>query len=105
MNYTNSYLQRYYRIHHENYWLSAERKACQTDNGEDIYNSIRKQLNDEYDIVKCKTNIDYLINKGIVEVMREDEEWLVFITERTEESSEESGEQTIPETNIQTEYR
>ena len=50
-------------------------------------------------------DIDYLINKGVVEVMREDEEWLVFIIERTEESSEESGEQTIPETNIQTEYR
>ena len=35
---------------------------------EKIYNSIRKELNDKLDIVKYKTNIDYLIIKGVVEV-------------------------------------
>ena len=33
---------------------------------EKIYNSIRKKLSDKLDIAKCKTNIDYLMNNGIV---------------------------------------
>ena len=33
---------------------------------EKIYNSIRKEFNDKLDIVECETNIDYLINNGIV---------------------------------------
>ena len=70
---------------------------------EEIYNSIRKELNDELDIVEYKTNIDYLINNGIVEVRDESDRESLFIVERTEESSEESGERNILETNIQTE--
>ena len=70
-----------------------------------IYNSIRKELNDNLDIVKYKTNIDYLINNGIVEVRGEGDQESVFIVERTEESSEESGEKTISETNMQTEIQ
>ena len=31
-----------------------------------IYNLIRKELNDKLDIVEYKTNINYLINNGIV---------------------------------------
>ena len=72
---------------------------------EKIYNSIRKELNDKLDIVKYKTNIDYLINNGIVEVRGEGDQESVFIFERTEESSEESGEKTISETNMQTEIQ
>ena len=72
---------------------------------EKIYNSIRKELNDKLDIVKYKTNIDYLINNGIVEVRGKGHQESVFIVERTEESSEESGEKTISETNIQTEIQ
>ena len=70
-----------------------------------IYNSIRKEPNDELDIVKYKTNIDYLIDNGIVEGRGEGEQESVFIVERTEKSSEESGELTIPETNIQTDIQ
>ena len=40
-----------------------------------------------------------------MEVKAEGEHELAFIMGRTEESSEESGEQTIPKTNIQTEIR
>ena len=72
---------------------------------EKIYNSIWKELNDELDIEKCKTNIDYLNDSGRVEVRGEGEQESVFIAERTGESSEESGEQTIPETNIQMEIQ
>ena len=57
------------------------------------------------DIVKNKTNIDYLIDNRILEVRGAVEQELAFIVERTEESSEESGEQTIPETSIQTEIQ
>ena len=66
---------------------------------------MRKELNDKLDIVKYKTNIDYLINNGIVEVRGEGDQESVFIVERTEESSEESGEKTISETNMQTEIQ
>ena len=72
---------------------------------EEIYNLIRKELNDKLDIVEYKTNIDYLINNGIVEVRGEGDQESVFIVERTEESSEESGEKTISETNMQTEIQ
>ena len=34
---------------------------------EKIYHSIRKEFNDELDIVKYKTNVDYLIDSGVVE--------------------------------------
>ena len=40
---------------------------------EKIYNSIRKELNDQLDMVEYKTNTDYLINDGIVEVRGEDD--------------------------------
>ena len=70
-----------------------------------IYNSIRKELNDNLDIVEYKTDIDYLINNGIVEVRGKGDQESVFIVERTEESSEESGEKTISETNMQTEIQ
>ena len=53
---------------------------------EKIYNSIRKELNDNLDVVKYKTNIDYLINNGIVEVRGEGDQESVFNVERTEES-------------------
>ena len=43
-----------------------------------IYNSIRKELNDKLDIVKYKTNIDYLINNGVLEVRGEGDQELVF---------------------------
>ena len=69
---------------------------------EKIYNSIRKELNGKCDIVEYKTNIDYLINNVIVEVRGKGDQESVFIGERTEESSEESGKKTISETNIQT---
>ena len=72
---------------------------------EKIYNSIRKELSDELDIVKCETNIDYLIDNGIVEGRGAVEQESVFIVEWAEESSEESGEKTILETNIQTEIQ
>ena len=68
---------------------------------EKIYNSIRKELNDKLDIVEYKTNMDYLINNGIVEVRGEGDQEAVFIVERTEESSEESDEKTILEKNMQ----
>ena len=61
---------------------------------EQIRNSIRKELSDKLDIVKYKTNIDYLINNGVVEARGEGDQESVFIVERTEESSEESGEKT-----------
>ena len=66
---------------------------------EKIYNSIRKEVNDKLDIVEYKTNIDYLISNGIVEVRREGDQESVLIVERTEETSQESGEKTISETN------
>ena len=72
---------------------------------EKIYNSIRKKLSDKLDIAKYKTNIDYLMNNGIVEVRGEGDHESVFIVERTEKSSEESGEKTISETYIQTEIQ
>ena len=72
---------------------------------EKIYNSIRKELNDKLDIVECKTNIDNLINNGIVEVRDEGDQESVFIVERTEESSKKSGEKTISETNMQAEIQ
>ena len=53
---------------------------------EKIYNSIRKELNDKLDIVEYKTNIDYQINNGIVEVRGEGDQESVFIIERTEQS-------------------
>ena len=40
---------------------------------EKIYNSVRKELIDKLDILKYKTNKDYLIDKGIVEVRGEGE--------------------------------
>ena len=72
---------------------------------EKIYNSIRKELNDKLDIVECKTNIENLINNGIVEIRDEGDQESVFIVERTEESSKKSGEKTISETNIQAEIQ
>ena len=72
---------------------------------EKIYNSIRKELNDELNIVKYKTNLDYLINNGVVEVRGEGNQESVFIVEWTEESLEESNEKTILETKIQTEIQ
>ena len=72
---------------------------------EKIYNSIRKELNDKLDIVEYKTNRDYLINNGIVEIRGEGDQEPVFIIERTEEKSEESGEKTISEINMQTEIQ
>ena len=39
--------------------------------------------------------IDYLIDNGVLEARGKDEQASVFIVERTEESSDESGEQTI----------
>ena len=72
---------------------------------EKIYNSIRKELNDKLDIVEYKTNIDYLIKNGIVEIRGEGDQKSVFAVERTEVSLEESGEKTISETNMQTEIQ
>ena len=72
---------------------------------EKICYSIRKELSDELDVVKYKRNIDYLIANDIVEVRGEGEQESVFIVGRTEECSEESGEQTIPETNVQMEIQ
>ena len=74
---------------------------------EKIYNSIRKETDDKLDIVEygCKTNIDYLINNGIVEVRGEVDQESVFVVERTKGSSEELGEKTISETNILTEIQ
>ena len=57
------------------------------------------------DIVEYKTNRDYLINNGIVEIRGEGDQESVFIIERTEEKSEESGEKTISEINMQTEIQ
>ena len=57
------------------------------------------------DIVEYKTNTDYLVNSGIVEIRREGDQESVFTVERTEKSSEESGEKTISEKNIQTEIQ
>ena len=45
---------------------------------EKIFNSIRKELNDKYDIVKYKTNTDYLINNGVLKVRGEGDQELVF---------------------------
>ena len=45
---------------------------------EKIFNSIRKELNDKYDIVKYKTNTDYLINNGVLKVGGEGDQELVF---------------------------
>ena len=72
---------------------------------EKIYNWIRKELIDELDIVKHKTNVDYLIDNGIVEVRVKGEQELVFTVEGTEGTLEKLGEQTIPETNIKTEIQ
>ena len=49
---------------------------------EKIYNSIRKELNDRLDIVEYKTNIDYLIKNGIVEIRGEGDQESVFIVEQ-----------------------
>ena len=57
------------------------------------------------DIVKYKTNTDYLVNSGIVEIRPEGDQESVFTVEQTEKSSEESGEKTISEKNIQTEIQ
>ena len=70
---------------------------------EKIYNSRRKKLNDKLNIVEYETNIDYLIHNGIVEVRDEGHQESVFIVERTEESSKESIEKNISETNIEME--
>ena len=72
---------------------------------EKIYNSMRKELNDKLDIVKYKTNIDYLINNGIVEVRGEGDQESVFIVERTVESSEESGEKPYRKQICRRKYR
>ena len=72
---------------------------------EKIYVPIKKELNDELDIAKRKTNIDYLINNDVEEVRSEGEQESVFIVERKKESSEESCERTRQETNIQTEIQ
>ena len=72
---------------------------------EKIYNWIRKELIDELNIVKHKINVDYLIDNGIVEVRVKGEQELVFIVEGTDGTLEKLGEQTIPETNIQTEIQ
>ena len=57
------------------------------------------------DIVKCKTNIDYLIDNIVEDVRGGGEQESLFIVERTKESSNELCEQAIPETNIQTEIQ
>ena len=73
---------------------------------EKLYNSIREELNDKLDMVEYKTNIDYLINNSIVEVRGEGDQESVFIPlSVTEESSEESGEKLISETNMQREIQ
>ena len=54
------------------------------------------------DIVNYNTNIYYLTDNDIVEIRSEGEQESLFIVERTEKSSEESGEQAIPETYIST---
>ena len=72
---------------------------------EKIYNSIRKEIIDKLDIVKYKTNIDYLINNGIVEVRGEGDQESVFIVERTVESSEESGEKPYRKQICRRKYR
>ena len=73
--------------------IDSLRKAKHTKpTTEKMYNSIRKELNDKLDIVEYKTNTDYLINNGIVEIRGEGDQQPVFIIERTEEKSEESGE-------------
>ena len=55
------------------------------------------------DIVKYKTNINYLIDNDIVEARGESEQESVYIVERRNKSSEKSREQTIPKTNMQAE--
>ena len=70
-----------------------------------MYNSIRKELTDKLDTVEYKTNIDYLIKNSIVEIRGEGDQESVFIVEWTEVSSEESGEKTISETNMQMEIQ
>ena len=45
---------------------------------EKIYNSIRKELSDKFGIVKYKTNVDDLINNGVLEVRGEGDQELVF---------------------------
>ena len=73
---------------------------------EKLYNSIREELNDKLDMVEYKTNIDYLINNSIGEVRGEGDQESVFIPlSVTEESSEESGEKLISETNMQREIQ
>ena len=57
------------------------------------------------DIVKYKTNIDYLIDNDIVEARGESEQESVYIVEWRNKSSEESREQTIPKTNMQAEIQ
>ena len=69
------------------------------------YNSVRKELNDKLDIVEYKTNIDYLIKNGIVEIRGEGDQESVFTVERTGVSSEESGEKAISETICRRKYR
>ena len=56
---------------------------------EKIYTPIKKGLNDELDIPKNKTNIDYLINNDVEEVRGEGEQESVFIVERKKENLEE----------------
>ena len=57
------------------------------------------------DIVKYKTNINYLIGNDIVEARGESEQESVYIVEWRNKSSEESREQTIPKTNMQAEIQ
>ena len=57
------------------------------------------------DIVKYKTNINYLIDNDIVEARGESEQESVYIVEWRNKSSEESCEQTIPKTNMQAEIQ
>ena len=57
------------------------------------------------DIVKYKTNINYLIDNDIVEARGESEQESVYIVEWRNKSSDESREQTIPKTNMQAEIQ
>ena len=88
-------MQRYYRIHHETTDFLRKVKHIRPTT-EKIYNSIRKELNNDLDIVKYKSNIYYLINNGIVEVRGDGDQESVFIVERTEERLQESGEKAAP---------
>ena len=95
-------MQQYYRMQHDYYSFLRKVKHIRP-TAEKIYNSRRKKLNDKLNIVEYETNIDYLIHNGIVEVRDEGHQESVFIVERTEESSKESIEKNISETNIEME--